>query len=48
MRRTPIVNEAVRMLGEADGIDDELAVLVAADGLAKLADSDLIRPGVPT
>ena len=35
MRRAPIVNEAVRMLGEADGIDDEFPVLVPSDGFTE-------------
>jgi hypothetical protein len=37
MRRAPIVDETIRVLGEADGIDDQLPILVVADGLAKPA-----------
>ena len=35
VRRAPIVNEAVRMLGEADGVDDELSVLVPSNGFTE-------------
>src|SRR6202521_3527735 len=37
VRRAPIVHETIRMLDEADGIDDQLAILVVADGFAEPA-----------
>jgi hypothetical protein len=35
VRRAPIVDETELVLFHADGVDDELAVLVAADGFRR-------------
>jgi hypothetical protein len=35
--RAPIVDKAVRVLDEADGIDDQLTIVVVTDGFAEPA-----------